>query len=76
MMWFHDFAFRLFGPRSVIQEVWKAANSRHLAFCNCAAHSYFVYIAVIGRESKEVIIRETWLVFLIRFASLDSELKF
>ncbi|CAG9531984.1 unnamed protein product [Cercopithifilaria johnstoni] len=43
----------LFGPRSIIQEIWRAANSRHLAFCNCAAHSYFAYIAVSGRETKE-----------------------
>ncbi|EJD76312.1 hypothetical protein LOAG_16705 [Loa loa] len=43
----------LFGPRSIIQEIWKGANSRHLAFCNCAAHSYFAYIAVSGRETKE-----------------------
>lgn len=43
----------LFGPRSIVQEIWKGANSRHLAFCNCAAHSYFAYIAVNGREAKE-----------------------
>ncbi|KAL3998360.1 Phosphatidylinositol 3- and 4-kinase family protein [Acanthocheilonema viteae] len=43
----------LFGPRSIIQEVWRGANSRHLAFCTCAVHSYFAYIAVSGRETKE-----------------------
>uniref|UniRef100_A0A0R3RSZ9 non-specific serine/threonine protein kinase n=1 Tax=Elaeophora elaphi TaxID=1147741 RepID=A0A0R3RSZ9_9BILA len=43
----------LFGPRSMIQEIWKGANSRHLAFCNYAAHSYFAYIAASGRETKE-----------------------
>uniref|UniRef100_A0A915PYZ3 non-specific serine/threonine protein kinase n=1 Tax=Setaria digitata TaxID=48799 RepID=A0A915PYZ3_9BILA len=43
----------LFGPRSIIQEIWKRANSRHLAFCNCAAHSYFSYIAVSGRDTKK-----------------------
>ncbi|VDO69838.1 unnamed protein product, partial [Onchocerca flexuosa] len=42
----------LFGPRSIIQEIWKGANSRHLAFCNCAAHSYFAYIGISGRETK------------------------
>ncbi|MCP9257963.1 Serine/threonine-protein kinase SMG1 [Dirofilaria immitis] len=43
----------LFGPRSIIQGIWKGANSRHLAFCKCAAHSYFAYIAVNGRETSE-----------------------
>lgn len=47
-------SFRLFGPRSVIQEIWRGANSRHLAFCVYAVHSYFAYIAVSGRETKEV----------------------